>query len=147
MTDIWQEMELGDFAPFTYGKGLRQKDREPSGAVPVFGSNGIVGYHDVPWADGPAIIVGRKGSAAAVHYSPVPCWPIDTAFYLTDPDDAVLKFKCNLLKSLGLENMNTDSAVPGLNRNNAHALKVRVPLSANNVASRTFLGRWMTRSS
>ena len=76
MTDIWQEMELGDFAPFTYGKGLRQKDREPSGAVPVFGSNGIVGYHDVPWADGPAIIVGRKGSAAAVHYSPVPCWPI-----------------------------------------------------------------------
>ena len=123
----WRETELGQFAPFNYGKGLRQSDREESGSVPVFGSNGVVGYHDEPWTDGPTVVVGRKGTVGAVHYSPDSCWPIDTTFYVTDVDPEVTKFKYYLLKSLGLHNMNTDSAVPGLNRNNAHALKVRVP--------------------
>ena len=125
--DQWRETTLGEFAPFDYGKGLRQIDRDPSGSVPVFGSNGIVGFHDVPWTDGPTVIIGRKGTAGAVHYSSVPCWPIDTTFYVTDPDRDVVKFKYYLLKSLGLEHMNTDSAVPGLNRNNAHALQVPLP--------------------
>ena len=123
----WCDTTLGDFAPFSYGKGLRRKDRNDFGSVPVYGSNGVVGYHDIPWTGGPTVIVGRKGSAGAVHFSSKPCWPIDTTFYVTDPDDEVVKFKYYLLKSLGLEHMNTDSAVPGLNRNNAHALRVRVP--------------------
>ena len=46
---------------------------------------------------------------------------------MTDPDPNVLRFKYYLLKSLGLEHMNADSAVPGLNREAAHARKVRIP--------------------
>ena len=130
--DGWKTARLGDFAPFTYGKGLRQKDRDSSGAIPVLGSNGVVGYHHTAWTDGPTIVVGRKGTVGAVHYSPEPCWPIDTTFYvtgdcLTDDDDLVIKFKYYMLKSLGLENMNSDSAVPGLNRNNAHSLEILLP--------------------
>ena len=60
--DDWQEVELGEFAPFNYGKGLRQKDRDGLGDVPVYGSNGVVGRHDVPLTEGPAVIVGRKGT-------------------------------------------------------------------------------------
>ena len=123
----WREMELGEFAAFNYGKGLRQKDRNELGSVPVYGSNGVVGYHDEPWTKGPAVIIGRKGTVGAVHFSPEVCWPIDTTFYVTDEDAEVIKFKYYLLKSLGLDHMNTDTAVPGLNRNNAHALKVIVP--------------------
>lgn len=117
---------LGAFAPFSYGKGLPERDRNQDGQVPVFGSNGIVGYHDSPLTDGPTIVIGRKGTVGAVHYSPVPCWPIDTTFFVSDSDPAVLRFKYYLLKSLGLENMNADSAVPGLNRDAAHARQVRV---------------------
>src|SRR5690606_31442570 len=36
-------------------------------------------------------------------------------------------FKYYLLKSLGLDRMNADSAVPGLNRDAAHARAIRVP--------------------
>ena len=32
-----------------------------------------------------------------------------------------------LLKSIGFENMNTDSAVPGLNRNNALSVEIIIP--------------------
>lgn len=118
---------VGIFAPFSYGKGLPERDRVPSGVVPVFGSNGIVGYHDTPLTDGPTVVIGRKGTVGTVHYCPVPCWPIDTTFFVTDTDQALLRFKYYVLKSLGLKHMNADSAVPGLNRDAAHARVFCVP--------------------
>ena len=89
----WREVTLGDFAPFTYGKGLRTDDRIPSGDVPVIGSNGIIGFHDTPLTDGPTIVIGRKGTVGAVHYSPIPCWPIDTTFFITGDVPDLLKFR------------------------------------------------------
>ena len=127
MADEWQEMTLVEFAPFNYGKGLPEARRNPQGKVPVFGSNGIVGYHDSGLTVGPVVIIGRKGTVGAVHYSQVPCWPIDTTFYVLDDDPLLLRFKFYLLKSLGLENMNADSAVPGLNREAAHARRISIP--------------------
>ena len=136
----WREVTLGDFAPFTYGKGLRTADRISSGDVPVLGSNGVIGYHDTPLTDGPTIVIGRKGTVGAVHYSPVACWPIDTTFFITGDDSDLLKFRYYALKSLPLQEMNADSAVPGLNRNDAHACVVRVPDEAEQRAIAHVLG-------
>ena len=138
--DGWREVTLGDFAPFTYGKGLRTDDRIPSGGVPVIGSNGIIDYHDKPLTDGPTIVIGRKGTVGAVHYSPIPCWPIDTTFFITDDDPELLKFKYYALKVLPLQDMNSDSAVPGLNRDDAHACLLRVPGEAEQRAIAHVLG-------
>ena len=118
---------IGKFSPFTYGKGLPKKLRNRSGSIPVYGSNGVIDYHDTPLTNAPTIIVGRKGTIGAVHFSPLPCWPIDTSFYITDSNFLTLRYKYYMLKSLGLETMNSDSAVPGLNREDAHALNVIVP--------------------
>lgn len=127
MAGEWRAATLGEFAPFAYGKGLPKHQRKLFGIVPVFGSNGVLGFHDEPLTAGPTVIIGRKGTIGAVHYSPTPCWPIDTTFYVTDPDPHVLRFKYYLLRSLGLEHMNADSAVPGLNRAAAHAIKILIP--------------------
>jgi type I restriction enzyme S subunit len=127
MAGEWRETSIGEFAPFAYGKALPEHWRDSSGDVPVFGSNGVVGFHGEALTSGPTVIIGRKGTVGAVHYSPNPCWPIDTTFYVVDPDPDVLRFKYYLLKSLDLEHMNSDSAVPGLNRDAAHALKISVP--------------------
>ena len=79
-----QEMTtVGEFAPFTYGKGLPAGKRNLSGHFAVFGSNGIVGWHDTALTDGPTVVIGRKGTVGAVHYWPDPCWPIDTTYYTT----------------------------------------------------------------
>jgi len=117
---------LGDFAPFNYGKGLPERSRVP-GPVPVFGSNGVVGFHSKALTSGPTIIIGRKGTVGAVHLSLEPCWPIDTTFYVEREriDDA--RFTYYLLTTVGLEHMNADSAVPGLNRDAAHARNIQVP--------------------
>ena len=139
-TTDWQEVTLGNFAPFAYGKGLRSDDRVSSGDVPVIGSNGIIGYHDKPLTDGPTIVIGRKGTVGAVHYSPVRCWPIDTTFYITGADSDLLRFRYYVIKALPLQEMNADSAVPGLNRNDAHACLVRVPDEAKQRAIAHILG-------
>ena len=123
--DNWQT--VGEFSPLAYGKGLPERKRNPLGTFPVFGSNGVVGHHDMPLTSGPTIIVGRKGTVGAVHYSPVPCWPIDTTFFVTGDDAALQRYKYYALQSLGFEHMNADTAVPGLNRNDAHGRKVYVP--------------------
>jgi len=127
MAGEWQDITIGKFAPFAYGKGLPERSRNPNGAFPVFGSNGVVGWHDKPLTEGPTLIIGRKGTVGAVHFSSLPCWPIDTTFYITGYDFTLIRYRYYLLKSLGLEHMNSDSAVPGLNRNAAHARIVCVP--------------------
>jgi len=127
MVGEWRQTTIGDFSPFSYGKGLPAHGRNANGNVPVFGSNGFVGFHDSPLTEGPTVIIGRKGTVGAVHYSPVPCWPIDTTFWISESDHATLRFKYYLLKSLGLDRMNSDSAVPGLNREAAHARQIVAP--------------------
>ena len=123
----WETKRLGDFSPLTYGESLPVHERNSSGNVPVFGSNGIVGYHDVAVTLGPTIVIGRKGSIGRVHFSTGPCWPIDTTFFVTGDDADIIKFKYYVLSTLGLDKMNTDSAVPGLNRSIAHAQKLYIP--------------------
>ena len=123
----WRETTLGEFAPFVYGKGLLKSKRNPNGGVPVYGSNGVIGFHDEALTAGPTIIIGRKGTMGAVHYSPVPCWPIDTTFFVEGDDAELARFKYYAMSVLNLKEMNSDTAVPGLNRNSAHALEMRVP--------------------
>jgi len=119
---------IGKFCPFEYGKGLPKKVRNQLGTIPVYGSNGIVGYHDVPLTKGSTIIIGRKGTIGSIHYSEIPCWPIDTSFFITKIDGINLKYAYYLLKNLNLKNMNSDSAVPGLNRNASHEIQIKIPL-------------------
>ncbi|ELX4138986.1 restriction endonuclease subunit S [Vibrio vulnificus] len=135
----WIDTTVGEFCPFIYGKGLPKTKRQ-AGEYPVYGSNGCVDFHNDFYIDGPGIIIGRKGSVGAAHLSTQPFWPIDTAFYVTKGTLGELRFTYYLLKSLGLEKMNSDSAVPGLNRDNAHALSIRIPESPE---SRESLGNQM----
>ena len=125
--DGWDKVTLGGFAPLKYGRSLPAVKRDSSGLIPVYGSNGIIGHHSTALTERPTVIIGRKGTVGAIHYSPVPCWPIDTTFYITGTDPEKMRFKYFAFKALDLAGMNSDSAVPGLNRNSAHAREMMVP--------------------
>ena len=124
--DIMHELTIGEFAPFLYGKGLPEAKRV-SGDIPVYGSNGIIGYHNEPLTHGPTVVVGRKGTIGTVRLSQVPCWPIDTTFFIEFEDLDEARFIYYVLNNVGLEQMNSDSAVPGLNRDAAHAKELSLP--------------------
>ncbi len=126
--DAGPEVKLRDLIELKYGKALKEEDRTP-GTIPVFGGNGISGWHNAAFCSGPGIIVGRKGAnAGSVSWSPVPFWPIDTSFYVEPLSDGIpLEFLLFLLEDAGLRNLVGDSAIPGLNREIALSLTVRLP--------------------
>ena len=127
MSFEWSPSTVGQFCPFKYGKNLPERDRQ-KGFIPVVSSAGIVGKHNSAHVESGGVVIGRKGTVGSVTLLEEPFWPIDTAFFVEDlPEVRNLRFTYYLLKTLGLEKMNTDSAVPGLNRDNAHALQISVP--------------------
>jgi type I restriction enzyme S subunit len=127
LPDGWELKTVGDIVTFEYGKGLTQSKRDPNGKVPVYGSNGIVGYHSSALIDKPCLIVGRKGAAGAVHKSEIPCWPIDTTYYVIPPDNVNLSFLYYLFSSLDFPSLDRSTAIPGLNRNDAYAVEIPLP--------------------
>lgn len=118
----WKRRPLGDLAPLNYGKALKSTDRK-DGNVPVYGSSGIVGLHNASLVDSGAIIVGRKGNVGSLYFSLVPCFPIDTVYYIA-PTQASYRLYLALHQ---LNFISSDAAVPGLNRTYAHSLPVLQP--------------------
>lgn len=117
----WSERRLEEVMELSYGKALPATERA-DGPIPVYGSGGVTGRHSVALVDGPSIIVGRKGTVGALYWEDRPFFPIDTVFFVRPR--APLTFCYYLLQTLGLDGMNTDAAVPGLNRNNVYRLPV-----------------------
>ena len=123
---IDRPITVGEMIDLAYGKSLSAENRR-SGNVPVYGSNGIVGFHDAAAVVGPGIIVGRKGSVGALTYSPGPFWPIDTTYYVINKGCHDWRFLFHFLRTLGLEGLNSHSAVPGLNREDVYGIPVVPP--------------------
>jgi len=77
----WPRVPLGEIIELAYGKSLPARLRR-SGSIPVYGANGIAGYHDQAIVPEPTIIVGRKGSAGEIQLTEVSSFPIDTTYYV-----------------------------------------------------------------
>lgn len=120
-------MKLGDIINLHYGKSLPKRKRN-DGPIPVYGSGGVTGNHNKHLIEGPGIIVGRKGSIGTVYFEDENFFPIDTVFYVEhDEEEVDQKYLYFYLKEMNLENMNTDAAVPGLNRDVALSQKISIP--------------------
>ena len=120
-------VRLGDICELRYGKALTSTNRV-QGNVPVYSSAGITGWHNTPLVESSGIIIGRKGTVGKVYRSDGPFYCIDTAYYIL-PNDSVYDFDYlyYALQTLGLESLNEDSAVPGLNRDTAYSQQLYLP--------------------
>jgi type I restriction enzyme S subunit len=98
-------VELGDVCECAYGKSLPAKNRSGTG-FPVYGSNGVVGFHNEVLTDGATIVAGRKGSFGEVHFSEEPCSPIDTTYFITAAQtNAYLPWLARRLRTLIVESV------------------------------------------
>jgi len=123
----WKEYKLKDFCDFKYGKSLPDHKRK-NGQYPVYGSSDIVAYHDTYFVKGPGIIIGRKGTVGKVQYTKENYCPIDTTFYVEEDKSKVdLKYLYYRIQLCGLNSMNSDAAVPGLNRTVAMSQVINLP--------------------
>jgi len=123
----WRAGKLGDVCELAYGKGLKSENRI-KGDYPVIGSNGIVDTHNEFLVEGPGIVIGRKGTIGEVIWTQQNFYPIDTTFYIKDLlGVSNLYFHYFLLKEQDFKKIGSDSAVPGLNRNQAYGNLVIIP--------------------
>ncbi len=123
----WIKTKLGEIVILNYGKALKAQDRN-AGSIPVYSSGGLTGWHNKALINEQGIIIGRKGTVGKAYLTYGPFWCIDTAYYiLPNPSKYDFVFLFYLLKTLGLEELNEDSAVPGLNRDTAYSQEILLP--------------------
>ena len=119
--------KLGDIIELRYGKGLKKSERTGKG-FPVVGSSGIIDYHSDYLIKGPGIVIGRKGTLGETTYLWSNFYPIDTTYFVLPKSQSNgLYFEYFLLKKIDFANMNTDSAVPGLNKSIALRTEITIP--------------------
>ena len=123
----WREAKLGDVLPLKYGKPRSPQFGYERPNTATFGSNGAFGTFGRALTSKPSLLVGRKGAAGAVHFSPEPCWPIDTAFYTEGEEETFLPFFRYLLESLQLVALDRSAAIPSLSRDDKDARVVCYP--------------------
>lgn len=137
----WKILRLKQICRMAYGDALANDIRQ-DGIVSVFGSNGRVGFHHVANTNAPCIIIGRKGSFGKVNYSQEPVFAIDTTFFVDNRfSDENLRWLFYILTWLRLDGVTKDSAVPGLDREDAYQRFGILPPLSEQAAIVHFLDR------
>lgn len=77
------KIKLGKIFILSSGKFLPAKEMDETGIYPVFGGNGINGYHNEYLFDEPKLCIGRVGvKCGCVHLTKQKSWITDNALYI-----------------------------------------------------------------
>lgn len=102
------------------GFDLPVQDRQQDGAVSVYGSNGVLGYHNIAKIKGGGIITGRSGTIGKVFYTENDYWPLNTSLFSVDTYGNNVIYLAYLLQMYDLTRFVEGTGVPTLNRNMFH---------------------------
>ena len=120
----WESTRLGEFITLKRGYDLPSSLRV-DGPVLVVSSSGVTGCHDVAKVRGPGVVTGRYGTLGEVFFIDEDFWPLNTALYVQDFQGKDPRFSAYFLESVLTNTDSNKAAVPGVNRNDLHALTVR----------------------
>ena len=124
----WETKRLGELYKMKSGDGLSTKSFE-KGDIPVYGGNGISGYHNQYNKDGSYIIIGRVGVYCGnVRIVKGRFWLTDNAFELFY-DNSIQNevFICSLLTHLNLRQYANAAAQPVISNNTLKHVNVPIP--------------------
>jgi len=123
----WQIIRIKFVLRLSRGVDL-SNDNFKEGNIPVYGSNGIIGYHNKATSKGPGVTVGRSGSVGEVNFvNEERYWAHNTSLYLQENYGNNVRYIYYLLSILDLKHLAAGSAVGTLNRNYIHDLFVSLP--------------------
>lgn len=119
----WFPSRLGSVMTLQRGFDLPNAERSP-GDVPVISSSGVTGQHNEARVRGPGIVTGRYGTLGHVYFIDRDFWPLNTALFVADCRGNDPKFLAYLLEHALKGHSSEKAAVPGVNRNVLHELRV-----------------------
>ena len=126
----WEMRRLKSMMSIQRGHDLTAESFK-EGEIPVYGSGGLMGYHNQKTSKAPSIVIGRSGSVGKLHYIEEDFWAHNTAIYLTDNKGNCVKYLYYLLSSIELSSLATQTAVPTLDRKNVLDYCVPVTLDVS----------------
>lgn len=131
--------KLSDIAIIKNGK--KSKRNSIFGNIPLYGSNGIIGFSDESNTANESIIIGRVGAnAGSVIFSNDKSWVSDNAISvepIQEKVDAYYLFYC--LKQLRINNFTSGSAQPLINQNILNSFNLNLPAISYQNKIGTFL--------
>lgn len=126
MASEWRHSTWGDEISLEYGKRLSGYEDSP-GPVPVFGANGPVGWTTSPLAEGPGVILGRKGVHRGVEYSKIPFFVIDTAYFVRPKRELSMRWLYYAMQHHRLGDIDDGSPIPSTTRSAVYVRPLEVP--------------------
>ena len=126
--ETWKWVHLGDVLSIESGKGLTAAEMIP-GDIPVYGGNGITGYHDNGFVPAGTVVIGRVGYyCGSVHVTKSESWVTDNAFITTYPEHCIDKrFLVYVLRKMKLGQNNNGSAQPVVSGKKIYPLAFPLP--------------------
>ena len=122
----WADGYFEQFITLQRGTDLPAQDRK-EGNIPIYGSNGIVGFHNDYVISGEGVITGRSGSIGDVYYNEERCWALNTTLYVKDFHGNLPRYIVYFLQFFDLKKFASGTGVPTLNRNDVHPQYVAFP--------------------
>ncbi|MEG4852239.1 restriction endonuclease subunit S [Microcoleus sp. B5-D4] len=125
----WEWCRLGEIVRVSSGDNLTSHNMADSGKIPVFGGNGVTGYHDKANVHKPTLVIGRVGFyCGSVHITPKLAWVTDNAFITTFSENCIyIHFVYWLLKAINLQQNNSATAQPVISGGKIYSIPVPLP--------------------
>jgi type I restriction enzyme, S subunit len=122
----WKVTPFRDLVTLKRGIDLPVQQRK-EGEIPIYGSNGIVGFHSKASQDHPGIVTGRSGSIGNVYLHKKPFWALNTTLYSEQTHGNHIEYIYHFLKWFDLSRFSGGTGVPTLNRNDVHDQVIGIP--------------------
>ncbi len=142
LPDGWELLPLQDSIVLQRGFDL-PKTARTHGPYPVIAASGPHGTNSEYKVRAPGVCTGRSGVLGNVFLVQQDFWPLNTSLWIKEYKRSTPTYAYHLLLGLDLQSYNAGSAVPTLNRNHVHEVKVvtptnRVVAGFDDIASRLY---------
>lgn len=129
----WEEKKLGECFKLKSGDGLTSKNMSREGNIPVYGGNGIAGFHNEYNLSGSNVIVGRVGALCGnARHINENIWLTDNAFKVInfnyEFDNSFLTY---LLNYKNLKSYARQAAQPVISNSSLQDVKLYFPRFIN----------------
>ncbi len=119
---------------------------DSSGTIPVFGGNGITGYHSSANVNKPTIVIGRVGFyCGSVHDTKGEAWVTDNAFAVTFNEKNINReWLYYLLLALNLGQFSKSTAQPVISGLTIYPVQILLPPLSEQKRIVEELGKWLS---
>lgn len=125
----WEWVRLQQIISVSSGDGLVSANMKVEGGIPVYGGNGVTGYHDKKNIDKATLVIGRVGYyCGSIHLTPASAWITDNALIVSFSEENLYKnFLFWLLKGTNLKEQENATAQPVISGRKIYPIVLAIP--------------------